>query len=184
MKKFLSLKLAMAMTLSSALLTVNAGQATDQSNQVNIDVQGQYVSSQTAEKIISVDVSWDDMTFTYSGGSQGTWNPQNHTYTGGTQAKWVSKEAAIILKNHSNTAVKASFVFNKSESLNQTITGTFTDLTDNALTLDSADADEYRTEVDGVLAAPTKTTKFSISGDAIAASSKLGQITITFTAVE
>ena len=71
--------------------------------------------------IISVDITWGDLSFTYS---DGTWNPDTHTYDG---AGWnVDEEGgnSITVDNTGNTGVNVSYAYQNAET---GITGSFTD---------------------------------------------------------
>jgi large subunit ribosomal protein L40e len=137
----------------------------------NIEISGTYTPG-TADEIISVDVAWEAMDFTYTGASQGTWNPANHTYEGATEGGWSNNTPAITVTNHSNVAVNATLGF----TANVTgVVGTFTEAsgteTDNVLELATAVGTE-------VANAPTATANFGISGAAIDADKTLGTITV------
>lgn len=73
--------------------------------------------------IISVDITWGDLSFTYS---DGTWNPDTHTYDG---AGWnVDEEGgnSIKVENTGNTDVNVTYTYEyKAEETG--ITGSFTD---------------------------------------------------------
>ena len=71
--------------------------------------------------IISVDITWGDLSFTYS---DGTWNPDTHEYDG--EGWTVDKEGGNTVKveNNGNTAVSVSFAYNATVD---GITGSFTD---------------------------------------------------------
>ena len=72
-------------------------------------------------QIISVDIIWGDLSFTYS---DGTWNPDTHEYDG--EGWTVDKEDGNTVKveNNGNTAVSVSFAYNATVD---GITGSFTD---------------------------------------------------------
>ena len=138
----------------------------------NIEISGTYTPG-TADEIISVDVAWEAMDFTYTGASQGTWNPVTHTYEGATEGGWSNNTPAITVTNHSNVAVNATLGF----TANVTgVVGTFTEASgtenDNILNLATAEGTE-------VANAPTATANFGISGAAIDADKTLGTITVT-----
>ena len=138
----------------------------------NIEISGTYTPG-TADEIISVDVAWEAMDFTYTGASQGTWNPVTHAYEGAIDGGWSDNTPAITVTNHSNVAVNATLGF----TANVTgVVGTFTEASgtanDNILELATA----VDTEVSN---APTATANFGISGAAIDADKTLGTITVT-----
>ena len=144
----------------------------------NIEISGTYTPGAVADEIISVDVAWEAMDFTYTGASQGTWNPANHTYEGATEGGWSNNTPAITVTNHSNVAVNATLSF----TANVTgVVGTFTEVSgtenDNILELATA-------EGTAVADAPTASANFGISGAAIDASKALGTITVTIAKAE
>ena len=142
-----------------------------------ITVNGSFVPGAAADEIISADIAWDAMDFTYTGASQGTWNPVTHTYEGATEGGWSNNTPAITVTNHSNVAVNATLGF----TANVTgVVGTFTEASgtenDNVLELATAEGTE-------VANAPTATANFGISGAAIDADKTLGTITVTIAKV-
>ena len=171
MKKLLSVILALVMALS---LSVTAFAATNDGTQdTEITVNGTYTPGTTADEIISADIAWDAMDFTYTGASQGTWNPVTHAYEGAIEGGWSNNTPAITVTNHSNVAVNATLGF----TANVTgVVGTFTEASgtenDNVLELATAEGTE-------VGSAPKATANFSISGAAIDADKTLGTITVT-----
>lgn len=58
-----------------------------------------------ATSVISVNVEWDAMEFTYTEESKGTWLPSEHRYEGGTPAKWSEDVKKLTVTNQSNAAV-------------------------------------------------------------------------------
>ena len=143
-----------------------------------ITVNGSFVPGTAADEIISVDVAWEAMDFTYTGASQGTWNPVTHAYEGAIEGGWSDNTPAITVTNHSNVAVNATLGF----TANVTgVVGTFTEASgtenDNILNLATAEGTE-------VANAPTATANFGISGAAIDANKALGTITMTIAKAE
>ena len=155
-------------------LSVTAFAATNDGTQdTEITVNGTYTPGTTADEIISADIAWDAMDFTYTGASQGTWNPVTHAYEGAIEGGWSNNTPAITVTNHSNVAVNATLGF----TANVTgVVGTFTEASgtenDNILNLATAEGTE-------VANAPTATANFGISGAAIDADKTLGTITVT-----
>ena len=143
-----------------------------------ITVNGSFVPGTAADEIISVDVAWEAMDFTYTGASQGTWNPVTHAYEGAIEGGWSDNTPAITVTNHSNVAVSATLDFTASVD---GVVGTFTEAsgTENDKVLELATA--VGTEVEN---APTATANFGISGAAIDANKALGTITVTIAKAE
>ena len=171
MKKTLFIILALVMALS---LSVTAFAETNNGTQdTKITVNGTFVSGTASADVISVDVAWDAMDFTYTAPSQGTWNPATHAYEGATAGGWSDNTPGITVKNHSNVAVNATLGFTPDVA---GVIGTFTEASgtenDNILNLATAEGTE-------VANAPTATANFGISGAAIDADKTLGTITVT-----
>ena len=142
----------------------------------NIEISGTYTPGAVADEIISADIAWDAMDFTYTGASQGTWNPATHTYEGATEGGWSNNTPAITVTNHSNVAVNATLGFTASVD---GVIGTFTETsgTENDKVLELATA--VGTTLEN---APKATANFGISGAAIDADKTLGTITVTIKA--
>ena len=93
MKKLLALALAVLMiaALPTAAFATSAAVNAD-GGSASIEVSGTYQEGAIPEKVISVDISWDAMSFTYTGGSSGSWDPTTHEYTTGTEGGWDSAD--------------------------------------------------------------------------------------------
>ena len=158
-------------------LTENPSTGNGEGN-YNIEIVGTYAAGQIADEIISADISWDAMDFTYTGASQGTWNPVTHTYDGATEGSWSDNTPAITVTNHSNVAINATLDFTPAVD---GVVGTFTEAsgTENNNILNLATA--VGTEVAN---APTATANFGISGAAIDADKALGTITVAIAKAE
>lgn len=178
MKKVLALILAVALILAlsvtafAATITTNGG--TD-----SAPVYATYVSGGEEKIVYSVDISWGDMTFTYTDASVGEWDGSSHSYTDETEATWaVSTSGAneITVKNHSNTAIIAALTYTPGEDYKD-VTGSF----DSAkLSLATA----VGTEVN---AAPSATAALTLSGaldDSVSEKTQVGSVVVTITAAE
>ena len=172
MKKTLSIILALVLALSLSV-TAFAAETNNGTQDTKITVNGTYTPGTAAAEIISVDVAWDAMDFTYTAPSQGTWNPATHAYEGATEGGWSDNTPAITVKNHSNVAVNATLGFTPAVD---GVIGTFTEASgtanDGVLELATAEG----TEIEN---APTATANFGISGAAIDANQQLGTITVS-----
>ena len=172
MKKLFATLLAVAM-LASVSVTAFAAETNNGTQDTEITVNGSFVSGTAGSSVISVDIAWDAMDFTYTAASQGTWNPATHAYDGATSGGWSDNTPSITVKNHSNVAVNATLGF----TANVTgVVGTFTEASgtenDNILNLATAEGTTLEN-------APTATANFGISGAAIDADQKLGTITVS-----
>ena len=166
MKKFFSTMIALAMLAATPLTVFATGSSSNTGGNTEIDVNGKYIEGNAAT-MISVDITWDDMSFEYNDGER-TWDPNKHEYitSGGS---WTNEKKTVNVKNHSNTAVKAEFSF--ASSLDG-ITGSFDNKT---LQLETAVGKAVEN-------APAASTNFGISGSKINTDAKLGTITLNISA--
>lgn len=113
MKKLIATALALTMPLSLSTTALAAGNVDGAGvgSQDPIDVTAKYNDSTTDPIVYSVDLTWEDMTFTYNESGTRTWNPDTHTYTDTTSAGWDKVTAAVTATNHSNTKVTVSFTY-------------------------------------------------------------------------
>lgn len=113
MKKLFATALALAMVLSLSTTALAAGNVNGAGvgSQDPIDVTAKYNDDATEPTVYSVDLTWEDMTFTYNESDTRTWDPDTHTYTDTTSAGWDKTTAAVTATNHSNAEVKVSFTY-------------------------------------------------------------------------
>lgn len=113
MKKLIATALALTMTLSLSTTALAAGNVDGAGvgSQDPIDVTAKYNEGATEPTVYSVDLTWEDMTFTYNESGTRTWDPDTHTYTDTTSAGWDKISAAVTATNHSNTEVTVSFTY-------------------------------------------------------------------------
>ena len=111
MKKLIATALALTMTLSLSTTALAAGNVDGAGvgSQDPIDVTAKYNNSTADPIVYSVDLTWDDMTFTYNESGTRTWDPDTHTYTDTTSAGWDKITAAVTATNHSNVQVTVKF---------------------------------------------------------------------------
>ena len=112
MKKIVSLMLAFALLLSLGL-TAFAADGAEKSE--SIDVTARYEKDTTEDVVFSVDIVWEDMTFSYSEEGTKVWNPENHSYTTTTEGGWDKTTADITVTNHSNAAVEVALNYTPAE---------------------------------------------------------------------
>ena len=118
MKKTFAMVLNILIVLSMATTAFAATPGESKS----IDVTGKYNSVTTEATVYSVDITWENMTFTYNETTEKIWNAEDHTYTTNTAGAWDKTSASITVTNHSNAAVTTSLVY--TAIANTGITGT------------------------------------------------------------
>lgn len=158
MKRKLAFILALA--LSAGSITAFADE--------EIEVNGKYIAGSNGGTIIAVDVTWDDMTFTYTDGDK-TWNPDTHEYDT-TEGSWgeeiTDAVRSITVTNHSNAQIKALYSF-KSD-----VAGLEHMIYKKVFLLDNAEGTEPEN-------APQFVNYFGIYGGSIDSDQKLGTLTVT-----
>ena len=172
MKKLVSLLAAAALTCAMGT-TAFAEDGVGTGN-YNADVKGTYQAGGASATMYSVDITWEDMSFTYTAAGQGTWDPENHSYTGGSEASWSSSKN-ITVTNHSNAAVTATAKFEADSGYESTSM----EFVNNGATVATAEGTQ-------VSAAPSATITV-IPGGTLAESAnggKIGTITVSIAAAE
>lgn len=122
-KKITSLAAASVLVLAMSTTVFAGNPVTSAGGSDTADVKGTYLAGSSGAVVYSVDISWDEMSFTYTDASQGTWDPGSHQYTGASEASW-SESRNIIVTNHSNASVKATAAF-QANSGYETVSITF-----------------------------------------------------------
>ena len=112
MKKLIATALALTMTLSLSTTALAGGNVDGAGlGSQDINVTAKYNDGVKEPTVYSVDLTWEDMTFTYNESGTRTWDPDTHTYTDTTSAGWDKFTAAVTATNHSNTKVTVSFTY-------------------------------------------------------------------------
>ena len=90
------------------LLSLSVSSAAAETTEVGkTPVKAVYVEAPETPQVISVDIVWGGMEFTYQGGAESVWDPKTHSYKD-SGAGWAKSDAYISLTNHSNVLLKAS----------------------------------------------------------------------------
>lgn len=103
MRKTISLMLAAVILLSIGFRS----SATETTGTEPGSILAGYVAGETGGQIISVDIDWKDMEFTYYDESQAVWDPVKHEYSEAIAAAWAESTALITVTNHSNVILQA-----------------------------------------------------------------------------
>ena len=175
MKKITTLLAAAALTCAMGTTAFAADQDGVNTGDYTADVKGTYQAGGSDAVVYSVDITWEDMSFTYTAAGQGTWDPENHSYTGGSEASWSSSKN-ITVTNHSNAAVTATAAF-------QADTG-YTDVT---MTFGENNGNTIATAVGTQVGEAPSATITVTPGGTLAESAnggKIGTITVSIAAAE
>lgn len=186
-KKMVAVALTAAMTMAAAV-SAQAGTATVESvtgDPTEIEVQAKFVDEGTQVTVYSVDVEWDNMTFTYTQKGDYTWNPEDHTYTNSSadQGGWDKEKADIKVTNHSNKPVNVTWTYTaengascyfKGGSITDTTTTTVTEKLEAGKENKPDEADQ------GIYSLYVKQDVGNLNQTG---STKLGKVTVTVAAV-
>lgn len=169
MKKFVSLMLALVMIMGLATTAFAATTLTGKTSATG-NVWGKYEGEIKEPEVISVDITWGDMEFTYTEDGTNDWNPANHTYKDNGTRKWTATGNTVVVTNHSNVDVTVGFAFTAAEG--HDVTGTF-DVTSKKLTRGLVDAHDT---------APSVTATLTLDGtlaNTVKEKAQIGTITVT-----
>ena len=171
MKKLFTLLLAVLMIATMSVTAFAAETVTTDGGEATIDVKAIYSSAATTPDVISVDVAWGAMEFTYSVGGTHNWDATKHEYVDNTSAAWTASGNTVTVTNHSNVAVKAELIF-AAETAYSGITGSFGE----KATLNLATAVDTAKD-----AAPSDSANLTLSGElanTVSSLTKVGTITV------
>ena len=174
LKKITSVLAAAALVCTMSTTAFAADQTGVGTGNYNADVKGTYQAGDASATVYSVDITWEDMSFTYTAAGQGTWDPENHSYTGSSEASW-SGSKNITVTNHSNAAVKATAKFEADSGYESTSM----EFGNNGATVATAEGTQ-------VSAAPSATITVTPSGTLAESANggKIGTITVSIAAAE
>ena len=92
---------------TESTLHLSVGVSNDGTAGTNITITGIYQAGAAAAEVISVDLVWENMDFTYTAPSKGEWNAADHKYENADEGGWAwngateKKTAPVItLTNH------------------------------------------------------------------------------------
>ena len=181
MKKFFAITLAIVMMMAMATTAFAAeGSSTKKDGESqDITVNAKYNNGMTEQPVVSVNVAWGAMEFTYNVSGTQTWLPDSHTYSTNTGTpSWSASGNTVTITNHSNIDVKVKTEY-KPEETYKDITGTFsytkTAGTDDFITLTRGQVN-MKDSADNVVATLNLRGELASS---VNASTKVGTITVT-----
>lgn len=103
------------MLVAVLLLSLSLSSAAAETTEVGkTPVKAVYVDAPETPQVISVEIVWGGMEFTYQG-SESVWDPETHSYKD-SGAGWAKSDAHISLTNHSNVLLKASIEYTPSNA--------------------------------------------------------------------
>lgn len=183
MKKIIAFVLALTLLLSMSA-TVFATSTTETESGNSHEILASYKEGTQDSTVISVDISWKQMSFTYNGASSPVWNADEHRYEGEkTEAGWAKSEAIITIQNNSNTILQALLEYKQETDF----AGLSMHFTDTAPYIGSANTADAQDE-EGVKGTPCIITIKAIPDGELDENTqdntKIGVITITVQTVD
>ena len=174
LKKITSVLAAAALVCTMSTTAFAADQTGVSTGDYNATVSGTYQAGGSSTTVYSVDITWDDMSFTYTAAGEGTWNPETHEYDDASEASW-SESKDITVTNHSNAAVTATAKFEADSGYESTSM----EFGNNGATVATAEGTQ-------VSAAPSATITVTPGGTLAESANggKIGTITVSIAAAE
>jgi hypothetical protein len=100
MKKLLAIVLTLALALCLAVPAFAAESSINADNgTASVKVNGTYTAGSSAAEVISVDVSWGSMSFTYHDTVEGSWNDETHNFDNAVAAYWTCETDANKMRD-------------------------------------------------------------------------------------
>lgn len=103
MKKIISLILVFIMALGLTTAAFAESATLKGVGDQNVEVTASYMPAKETPQY-NVDITWTNMTFTYTESGTKTWNADKHTYSEVTGA-WDKTSSTVTVTNHSNVPV-------------------------------------------------------------------------------
>ena len=190
MKKLTSVLLVLIMVLAMSV-SAFAGSVivkeTLPNDDTEIPVGITFVDGKKDTTIYNVEITWEQLTFTFTNGDEKVWNPESHTYSDTTADGW-SEAKTITVNNHSNAEVYAKVVFAENNDLSYTNDATVTITCnmaidgDKKITLKNA-AEEAPGAPSGNPGHTLATFTLTPSGEANATNADFGTVVVEISAV-
>lgn len=118
MKKILSLFLTMCL-LAGMGIGVRASVINEDVKEATKTVEGKYRTDGEVLTVVSVDIAWKGMSFTYTDASEPLWDAEEHQYVA-SEGHWEPSDASITITNHSNAVIQAHIAYQGSEGFTET----------------------------------------------------------------
>lgn len=118
MKKILSMIL-MVCLLAGMAIGVHADNITEDVPEATQAVEAVYQGGGETLTVISVEIEWKGMSFTYTGPSEPQWDAENHKYVS-TEGYWEPSDASITITNHSNAIILADIKYEAMDAFPET----------------------------------------------------------------
>ena len=170
MKKFLSIALALVLTLALSVTCFAAIDAEGAGSETKT-VTAKYVAPTFSGDVYGVDVEFGKMEFTYTAAKQGTWDPETHTYLESATAKWTADGNTVEVTNHSNVAITVTVEYENAQGV-EGVTGVTGTLANGTFDL----AAGVVGDVDG---AASGTATLTLAGEIAADNDAIGTVTVT-----
>ena len=118
MKKIFAIVLTLALVMSMSTVAFAADDTlTDGTTTSEHEVSVKVSNTASDVAVISVDVTYGDLQFTYVTADAGTWNPDEHIFDVAEDGTWlIDGDNTVVVTNHSNRDVEVAVSAEKAET--------------------------------------------------------------------
>ena len=103
------------MIIVTMLLSMGLSATATQQKEFSNDVYGKYEAGETPEQVITVDIDWVGMNFTYNGATK-IWDSEEHRYKEHIPGGWSQSNASIAFTNHTNLILQAEISYEQHDN--------------------------------------------------------------------
>lgn len=114
MKKWVSILLVLMLVGSMSTVAFAEDTITESSGEATQNVMASYSEGNGEDDVVvSVDIAWEGLNFTYNEASHPIWNPDTHSYDDSDvrEAGWAVSDGKVIITNHSNRFLSAGISY-------------------------------------------------------------------------
>ena len=181
MKKWVSILLVLMLVGSMSTVAFAEDTITESSGEATQNVMASYSEGNGEDDVVvSVDIAWEGLNFTYNEASHPIWNPDTHSYDDSDvrEAGWAVSDGKVIITNHSNRFLSAGISYEQNsgyESADMVFSAKIT----NDILVGNADDGTGEEQSVTIKVVPKGTIPNNISDD-----TAIGSVTVTIRTIE